>query len=188
MLLYNNSLLFIEIPRTGTTTLRENVQRYKQPVHALRHVTLNDYLAWHPEHKGLKTATFVRNPHERVVSLYEHTKHYNQGKKQVSSFEEFVFWLFEDDGVVLTVDDIRKTQMDMISIGEVALIDWIGRFENYREELNSFLNDFSLVPTSSIEVNNKLLFSNYKDYYDSELKKLVGGYYEEDLDVFKYTY
>lgn len=188
MLLIKNKILFIEIPRTGTTTIRRCCGE-QTPIHEERHISISDYLVKNPNHSNLTTCTFVRNPFCRVASLYEHTKQFNPAEPEVESFYSFVEWyVSRPDRREITLDDIRKTQVEMLVIDGKIDISWIGRFENYERDFNALVSNNGINLVRDLEVNNHYKLKQYKEYYNRSTRKTIEKFVEPDLDFFGYKF
>ena len=182
MLIFHDTL-FIEVPRTGTDTIRSMVGESCVVSNVDRHITLSMYLLAHPEHGVMKSAAFVRNPFDRVASLYEHTKAFHPNEKETQSFENFVNWFVSDKKRELTRDDVRKNQYDMLSFCGLITLDFIGRFENYRNDVATLLGTTEFAPTL-----NKFKHKSHRDYYDPTTRGIIEEYVKKDLEYFDYKY
>lgn len=182
MLIFND-ILFIEVPRTGTDTIRRMVGDGCVVDGVDRHISLSEYLEARPNHSEMKRAAFVRNPFDRVASLYEHTKAFHPKEKETHNFENFVNWFVSDSKRELTRDDIRKNQFDLLSFCGLINIDFIGRFENYRSDVSKLLNTDVFAPTT-----NKFKHRNYRTYYNETTKGIIEEYVKKDLEHFNYTF
>lgn len=187
MLNFQNKYLFIEIPRTGTTTIRDSFVGMYEEFNDPRHITLSGYLKIFPSFEELATFTFVRNTFDRFASLYEHTKHFNATAKECQSFENFVDWFIFPNNIKLTNDDIRITMCDMLQVNNEINIDWVGKFENYPKYFKDFCSFMHLPHTKSLH-SNKFKHTPYKQYYNADTKQKIASYFEKDLDYFKYTF
>jgi len=162
----------VEVPRTGTSLIREVT---KQPLE--RHIDLMQF-----DFNNYFKCAFVRNPFDRVASLYEHTKTYHE----IGAFKEFVDWYVSDQDCI-TKSEIRKTQFDMLNINGRMAMDWVGRFENFEYDMHWFLNVVGF-PQSELPVVNKLKKEHYKEYYTNYTRKLIKRFVQKDLDEFKYSW
>ena len=92
-------------------------------------------------------------------------------------FDRFLHYAIETN-----VDAILETQFDKISDNGVIIIDHVLRFENLNEEALEYFN---------VELKKHNASKNrprYQDVYDDKTRKMVKKIFEEDLDIFKYTY
>ena len=140
---------------------------------------------------------FVRNPWDRLVSLYESkinnrdVSKYVLGKKygdlfhRNMGFEEFIKTLFNIPKE--NIDPHFASQLSLISDAEGrVLVDFIGRFEN----LNS---DFTYI-SDKIGIKSKLCHVNktnrkrYRRYYSKEIKESISKRYEDDIGFFGYSF
>jgi len=179
-MLLTKDCLFIEIPRTGTDTVRECFDL--EPSDLPRHITLSEYLKLRPEHSKKKRITIVRNPFDRVASLYEHTKAFHS----VGTFDEFVEW-FVSPQPNITRDNIRQTQFDMLSIGKLA-VNYVGKFEELESELIHISIIYPIRQLNQIRVTNKYKYKPYQEYYNERTEKLISDFCKKDLDLFDYEY
>lgn len=134
---------------------------------------------------------FVRNPWDRMYSMYKFTLRRNWMPKE-TTYAEF---LSRDDLHVTEackyqnpiVPITKKPQLDFIadSNGNL-LVDYIGKYENIQ-------NDFKYI-CSRLGVNISLPHINvspgmvYKDVYNSNTKQFIAKYFEKDIDTFNYLF
>ncbi|MFC1662952.1 sulfotransferase family 2 domain-containing protein [Patescibacteria group bacterium] len=125
---------------------------------------------------------FVRNPWDLHVSLYHfisQSKNNIRHKKvkKLDSFRSYLEWF---------VKNWMYTQKDFFYFESAQLVDFIGRFENLE-------NDFSYV-TNTIGIDVSLPFKNvsrhknYSEYYDTYTKDFVARHFQEDIELFGYTF
>lgn len=140
--------------------------------------------------------TVVRNPWDRIVSLYYFLKNIileqygdsdwlavnNYTKETFPSFDEWV----------KTLDELKYSQ-EMLYTIHTQQVDWIDipvdkvlRFENLENDFKQIQAEYQC---------NKILpeifvsgHSSYADYYNDETKKIIANIYERDIDELKYTF
>lgn len=154
---------------------------------------------------------FVRNPWSRAVSFYKFL-----GFQSFISFEKFVLEYlsaknWNDEKRYWFV----RPQAEFVVDEESAiLVDFIGKIENINEDFNFVLKRLNFEPAKLPYINKfknsyhkkfhtlkkhpELIFKqiisqanhfkNYKDYYNSTTKKIVGTIYSQDIDLFKYSF
>lgn len=136
------------------------------------------------------TFTFVRNPWDRVASLYHFRVRTNQTGLQNSSldFKDWVFRCYvEQDPLYYNVHKMFMPQLDWISDADSnLLVKFVGRFENLTDDFAEVCN--AIGKDVTLPHVNKTKRKSYRDYYDDELIKIVGRYYEKDIDLFKYSF
>lgn len=215
----SKKLLFIWLPKCyGTSTwylLREKIGMlgfFKQheedefPFHNDNHITFS--------HSSIKRLvelevvtkefydnsfkfTFVRNPYERAVSLFFYQKNKDW------TFKEFIKYLYDNQDLITPISEMNVSlfpwadgnlfQSSSQWNKQVAWIpddiDFIGKVENYKEDLDKMLK-IAEVDIGDYEVFdvNKSDHGDYREYYDEETKKLITEMYKEDLERFNYEF
>lgn len=133
----------------------------------------------------------VRNPFDRAVSMFQHAKENNlsdlYGESADSSFEDFCEIMKES----------RENNIKNF-IGIHQQVEWLNgafqpnfilRFENLKNDFKEMLDACEIKHISSdIPHENSSKRSDYKDYYNSNAKKIIEKVFEKDIDTFKYTY
>lgn len=137
---------------------------------------------------------FVRNPWDRVISFW-HNKILN--KKKPSFLERIKYAKQEKletlDGLLefLETQDLSsgnthyRWQSANIDLNEV---NFIGRFENFSQDLQRVLFELGFPPTSIPHKNNTKKRKPYQDYYNLDQRKKVAKLYEKDIQLFGYTF
>ncbi len=132
------------------------------------------------------TFTFVRNPWDRIVSLFHHR---NRGLRERSQRD--VHKVFRDFMLAKTenLTQLHRPQPAWLGIsdGERSLVNFVGRFENMR-------GDYTHV-CSVLDVNRKLPQRNvskrdrdWRPYYTDELAAFVAKFYACDVEHFGYGF
>jgi hypothetical protein len=133
----------------------------------------------------------VRNPFDRAVSMFQHAKENNlsdlYGESSDASFEDFCEIMSES----------RENNIKNF-IGIHQQVEWLNgafqpnfilRFENLKNDFKEMLDACEIRHISSdIPHENSSKRSNYKDYYNSNAKKIIEKVFEKDIDTFKYLY
>lgn len=175
--LKNHDMTFIHIPKTGGQSIREYLMTI--PGAELMPLNKREINVKHPDiwtaqkHFGELGWTFcvVRNPYDRIVSMWGHLRRVNHLS---CSFRDFVLKKAK-------YDDYMKPMTHWFDD-----IDHVLRFETLRQ-------DFELIQ-NKIGIKGKLIHKNrsqhnkYTEYYDNELKEFVADKFKEDLVRFNYKY
>jgi len=154
--------------------------------------------------------TFVRNPWDRMVSIYKYSRH-----SLVYDFKFFVNHIFIPKIWSDKYWFIGPQSEFIINKSGNIMIDFIGRFETMQSDFNEVCKRLGLPETplphvnkSSQKVKNpglnlkqtvkyllwqfsgrrKPVFQNYQDYYDSETEQIVKELYRSDIELFGYIF
>jgi hypothetical protein len=127
---------------------------------------------------------FVRNPFDRFVStcffLNRKNPRFNKNPtasmKQALSFDRF-------RQRVLVRPQVQQLTDDQ---GNVA-VDFVGRYEDLQQSVDAIFDRLSL-PATELPMKNTSQHGAFTEYYDDDLKSMVGGFYEKDLRVFNYDF
>lgn len=135
--------------------------------------------------KAFKFA-FVRNPWDRLVSLY----HWLRWEKKMD-FHTFIEQVTEGNYVRPGIMNLRglyqaNRLVDWLRPDGVWLPQYIGRFENLQEDWRTVTKILGCGYT--LTKRNTSKHTHYRDYYDPQTRDLVAQRFEEDIDLFKYTF
>ena len=204
--------LFLHIPRTagtsistilpdGYTTSVEIKDLFSKGTkdkngNSLHHALLYDYPA---KIDDLFTFTFVRNPWDRVVSVFEHQVNncntWFAGHNKHNKFGNFLsvvkhFW--EQDKLDFYLDGHLRRQSDYTHEGEKQIVDFYGRYETLSEDIDklSSVCDMSLklsdMPTLNFQRNRPRNYRSY--YYNEALKVFVRELYRKEIELYGYEF
>ena len=120
--------------------------------------------------------SFVRNPWDRLVSMYFYRRDVRKVIPCEMSFKGFVRWLHFDCNPFTQIKWFQKRLQEM---------DFVGRFENLYEDYEVVRERFGL---EELPCHEGTTHDHYTTYYDREMCQLVTGYYKEDIDEFGYSF
>tara|TARA_Y100000389_G_C17414290_1_gene492767 strand:- start:757 stop:1491 length:735 start_codon:yes stop_codon:yes gene_type:complete len=212
-----NDLIFIHIPKTGGSSIRsslsknydliynankenliklgysnfENFENYKFSIHNFKDHLPYQLIKKNKLEKNKYVFTFIRNPFSRVVSMYFEcmaNKFHIDGlntKKNIS-FEDFVeiinkkpYWF-------------ALPMVDYIGIKNIDDIDFIGRFENFENDILKLKKKVKISikhHNFNNHIKSKLKFGDYRKFYsNNKIIDKVNQIYDKDLRKFKYDY
>ena len=121
----------------------------------------------------------VRNPYSRFVSRYNYMKLTNTLKEL--SFPEFL-----KKHVELSLIADQQYKFLLNKNGKIG-VNKIIKFENINEEMTE-LSKANNLKLSKFKKLNISTTENYKDYYDTNTKKIVEDFCKEDLEFFNYSF
>ena len=161
-----NKLLFLEHPRTASTSIRIALSRMPKARLQTRHTYLQP--------RNEKTLSVVRNPYDVLVSWWLAIS----GKwVEYPTFESFL----QDCEHPLFVQEGR-----LFYFAERS--DSIIKFENLETELNKILQTVRLPAVGLPHLNKTIKKQNYRKYYTPATRKLVFRRFGFELETFKYTW
>ena len=207
--------IFISIPKTGSTTISELPIRepYLCPrtdrslprvVGGRDHQGYDVYksIASAAELKKRFIFAFVRNPWDRVASLFHHRKNIHGC---FDDFEKFVK-KYQNASDFQTAPKDYKNQLDWLKDPHTNTIavDFIGRFENYEEDVNKVMKQISennelwykTLPNKNGDGPNRKIGVNaknidklfYRSLYTPRSRDIIYEKCKGDIEYFKYEF
>ncbi len=140
-------------------------------------------------HQNALKFAIVRNPYDRLVSLY----HYFIKQKDLhpkTSFRLFCQLLEEgaiDDIGLFNVNGLSQCQPQAAWLkddGGALIPDLIGRYEHLDQSFHEIMSKLGV--SAALTHKNGTQHRPFMEYYDRELLAIVGDYYAEDFELFNY--
>ena len=184
----NGTYIFVHINKTAGTSIGRAISLpFKD------HLTAKEIIAkvgkqnWDSAYKF----TVVRNPWDKVVSLYEYRR--NKNKSQIASrgitFTEWVKLTHGQNRDPFYYNNIKsfQTQVEWLKDDDGAIaIDFIARFETLRADFEKIRN--AIGTEANLPHLNASSRKNFKDYYTDETREIITRWYQEDIEAFAYTF
>ena len=182
-MIYSNSnkFMFYHIPKTAGTSLHTVLKRYAVGSHVNEpHLTrVRSHVGVEPtwdKYKGSEYFSFaiVRNPYDRMFSLYNFLKRRRVIKE---TLEEFINKM-----------DREPSQFKLLNYNGVVPLSFVGKFENLEEDFNFIADKINIkeryknLPKLFKAVNN----GNYKEEINNELKAIIDEKHHDDFINFNY--
>ena len=182
-MIYSNSnkFMFYHIPKTAGTSLHTVLKRYAVGPHVNEpHLTrVRSHVGVGPtwdKYKGSEYFSFaiVRNPYDRMFSLYNFLKRRRVIKE---TLEEFINKM-----------DREPSQFKLLNYNGVVPLSFVGKFENLEEDFNFIADKINIkeryknLPKLFKAVNN----GNYKEQINNELKAIIDEKHHDDFINFNY--
>jgi len=217
--------LFLHIPRTGGTSIA-NILPAGRTTNAeinklisdgfknnhgvsLQHAILDDYPVSTNE---LFKFTFVRNPWDRVVSIFEHQvkscstkfalynlttgeveRPYTSTEEKFSAFITKVKKTWEDNTINSSWDGHFTPQISYTHDNQKnKIVDYIGHFETLEQDIKN-LNDLCGWGLKNIDIphTHNSLKKNYRCYYNQGnglAKEIIYQLYRDEIEFFGYKF
>lgn len=153
-----------------------------------QHFTANEIMRRQINIHKLFSFTFVRNPFDRILSTYlngimNHTKSFDDYIDTIKNVVENKLYY-----TIVSIDssDLShyKPQFELL---ENLTPDFIGRFENYENDIK-ILSNMHPKLNCLCEVNIKKRNVDYKKYYNERNRKIIEELYKDDLKTFNYEF
>lgn len=189
--------LFIHVPKTGGVSLLNTpiADRISVKIHPLKQdidMTISELGAWDFYKFG-----FVRNPFDRLVSLYHYffnmgpdhvffrfNAHFIPAIQRCESFRDFCLAL---PGAGFRNNFHFLPQVNYTHSKGAPVLDFTGRYENYEEDLAMLATALGVELKSTPHLN-KSKHGHYRHYFDEETRAIVEDYYDEDLLLHGYSF
>ena len=188
------NITFVHIPKTAGTSMLYWL---------INNRGSSDYIKWdiHPKHSTIienRTPMFsftvVRNPWDRMVSLYHYFKNIavHEGSQflklnqvDMSKYPPFHEWILQINTFKIPPDywfNGATAQQEWLDIK----VDLVIRYENLTEEFKQVQDVFKCdIPLPHIYASGR---GNYSEYYTDESKKFVEQLCQADIDLWKYSF
>lgn len=203
---YRHRFIFFAVPKTGTHSVRRALRPHLGPedleqvglyepkrfpfpeLAALRHghISVREVV---PVIGADTFATFfkfafVRNPYERFVSYCAFMgRNTGDFERDPSGFMKHIIKVVQPLGHMLYRP---QSQMLIDTDGRLA-VDYLGRTESMQTSWVNICAKIGL-PASMLDTTNASVHGDYRQYYDAELRDLVGTLYRNDLELFEYEF
>jgi len=172
--------IYIHSPKTGGTTIHAlfdpNKKWFNKPKHmkaceCIRHIGNEKF-------KKYTKFSFVRNPWERQVSLFEwiNMKRKQQNKQILLDFKVF-----------LRSHKEMPAQINWLVLNGICVMDFVGRVENFEEDIKRIAKLLN-TKIKKIPKYNATSHKPYQEYYDDETMELVKPRIQPDIDAFGYQF
>ena len=128
---------------------------------------------------------FVRNPWDRVVSLYERKEALELRKKM--SFEEFVDWI-QYSSATCVHSSPHRYQLDwFVDPNGLVLADFIGRFERLADDWRIVARKIGAsgeLPHGRPNPRSR----HYTEYYNNKTRGIIAEKFKVDIEHFGYQF
>jgi len=175
--------IFIEVPKTGSTSIRSVIGHPKKP-----HLNIWQIGNEIEQEKFISYFKFgfVRNPWDRAVSLYERTEGLQLKSKM--NFEEFIAWMrFSSSTCLHPVP--HRYQLDwFVSPHGDVIVDYIGKFEHLDDDWKKIslkIGVDSKLPKINVNFSKK---RHYTEYYTDKTKEIIRKRFLVDIEYFGYEF
>lgn len=191
----NKKFVFVKTNKIAGTTIVDTLAKKVSFDDSLRNLSKGDHESYQLiSHKinldDFFVFTFVRNPWDRLVSMYKYLKDIEipnakkQNQNYISELDEIRFEEYiirEDIWKPETFYSMLKNEDDKIDL------DFIGKFENLNYDFNKLLKKLN-IEDIKLSHKNRSKHKHYTEYYTPKTKQIVEDLYKDDITYFNYKY
>ena len=198
---------FVHISKTGGSSIRRALSPWSVPYdslggdtsclfkHAKAHSTYVEFRdCYSASFDQFYTFAVVRNPFERLVSLYHYwrgrnktTPHpYDNGLDTLAKNLSFHEWLRKSVPYSETNRHIGPQSPWIMQDGKIV-VDYVGRFERLHESFDVICETLELGEVSLPHLR-RTRHGIYRGYYDSYSRSIIESEYADDLERFGYRW
>lgn len=197
MLLPDYKAIFLHIPKTAGSSIKKAFFGRYVADHSHASYAKKKYpREWEKYFKF----SFVRNPWDRISSIYHFYKYYNHKvnekfKKTIThvDFERFCQLLccdkLEEPFTWLQTfhhTDKLGLQYNWISINDEIVVDYVGRFETLTDDFNFLSQKFGVKsPLAHLKRSTNI---NYREEYTLISRDLIAEKFKKDIEKFDYDF
>ncbi|MFG5086309.1 sulfotransferase family protein [Campylobacter lari] len=187
--------IFIHVPKVAGSSIERVI--YQTDRWLVGHVKASDYVKLdRNKFENYFSFGFVRNPYDRVVSAYHYLRSgggnlvdetwAKENIYKYNSFEEFVLNLQNNDEQIKILNWMHFIPQHkyLCDDEKSILVNFVGKFENLEEDFKTILK--VLNRKEKLIHINKSNHTNYKNYYNDAMYKIVREIYRNDFEVFDY--
>lgn len=212
---YRYNFLFVHIAKTGGTSIRSALNRYRfrDPYfipfficsrlsslfgHRLacklpRHAKAIAAMEMLPREvfEGLFKFTFVRNPWDLQVSSWHHIRRERPHLlKGIEDFEAFLRWKLDPQRPYqFHIDTSIELQSDyIVDLHGNIIVDFVGRYERLVDDFAEICRRIGIRPPELPQKRRAKDRKAYQEYYNSVTAALVAERFARDIEMFGYTF
>ena len=198
--------IFVHIPKAAGTSISKNLKKApgnkNKWLAKTKHETLSDFyfkvsdrrtftdkiLKLNPE--NYYTFGFVRNPWDRILSLYQYLK-FKKPIKEIETIDSFQDFLFQaKDGVdwIKNLSTMRP-QADYFTFDNGSiLINFLGHYEYLQEDLSKISKEIGLSINIKHLNKSKNSHLDYRNIYETKMVDIVKDLFIDDVNLFSYEF
>jgi hypothetical protein len=209
---HKHKCIFVEVPKTGSTSVRgilgkawkphlnlwqikNHMETYWTHYGGRKNRILESLYLMLPKERRMEIGRkqfetyfkfgFVRNPWDRVVSLYERTEALQLRDKM--NFEEFVDWIQYSSSTCVHSSPHRYQLDWFVDPNGNVLADFIGKFEHLDEDWAFVAQNLGIAEMLPHRRANPRA-RHYTEYYTPRTRDIIANKFKVDIDRFGYEF
>ncbi len=179
--IYNNTFGYLGYKKKYLPHQSIEIERNGELLHS--HIRADDYRNYlGDKFDDYFTFTFVRNPFDWQVSLYQfmrEKKSHPQHSLMLSmNFKDYIKWR--------CTEEPEHQTFFILDDKEQNLVNFIGKFESLEKDLKKVcdINGLKMKQLEHLGSSNR---KDYREYYDSESQKLLVDTFKKDFEFLNYS-
>lgn len=185
MISHQLKCIFVEVPKTGSTSIRSIIGA--PPIPHLNICQIRASMAQSPDlFNTYFKFGFVRNPWDRTVSLYNR-KEGLQLRNQIS-FEQFVDWIQFSSATCIHPMPHRYQFDWFVDPHGNLLLDYIGKFENIDKDWEYIRSRIGINAPLPHANRNPANSRHYSEYYNPRTRDIIARKFSVDIERFGYEF
>lgn len=189
-----DNIEFIQVPRTGSTTILTHLSELDPVRFNLEkpHVTANQILSLDPDFRKKYSFAFIRNPYQRLVSIWQYELKRALGTKDpdFAKLNDFNVWL------KYYASNLDWGRSFMVLPQWMWVSDWTNsievtelyRYEDFDYWLAHLEKHLNCTFNKTIVANRSMKQYNYKDITTQESRRIMINLCYADCDRFDYAW
>lgn len=203
--------LFIHIPKTGGTSIETALQMFfswkmenqqqlfgliQSPIlvqqnflsNYLQHLTATEIYALRPEITDLFSFTFVRNPWDKMVSIYSNIDPnlVFEARKQGIELRGISFTEFIQRTAQIQHIHLLPQHKFILNPENKLQVNFVGRFETLATDFKKLCQYLNI--QLDLVHKNSSTHNSYRQYYTENTRKIIAQRYQTDIEWFKYQF
>lgn len=214
LLSHSKKFLFVHIAKTGGTSVRSALSKYRWGHRYSLPQFLSSKLSGFtghrigaklPRHSKVIVAkemlpaeyfdelfkfVFVRNPWDLQVSSYHHIKRERPEVIGEMSFEQFIHWKFDPNRPYQYHTDIASLLQSeyLVDLNGEVLVDFIGHYETLQDDFNQVCQRIGIKPFDLPHKRKAADRKGYRKYYTDQTADKVAQHFAKDIELLGYTF
>jgi hypothetical protein len=196
--------IYICVAKVCSTSINRALGHFYHPEPKFHHMGIEELKNYRPDLELSEYFKFgmVRNPWDRLVSVYHDFLNVRNGKGRImnysglitkedtiynksNGFEDFCFKFSKSDWVN---EHHHRPQWDYLTIDGKIAVDFVGRFENVGRDWKIICENIGVdIPLGHARASNERKKS-YRDYYNNETRDCIAEIYKKDIEEFDYEF
>lgn len=174
----HENIIFIHIPRTGGTSIESAVGRKLEKDWKHNTASLVRKKVGEEKWQNSFVFSFVRNPWDRMISLYHQPWYRNETP-------------YTDQGLAYFIQNVKHVPWERNYFYEYLDsdgIDFIGKFENREKDLEIISQRTGIKIDPKVHEMKTKRNLDYRTYYDDHTRQLVYDLYKRDIEKYNYSF